>query len=41
MRYQIRGATYVADLEKKEITGNLENQKQEGKNKTQNYERRK
>ena len=41
VRYQIRGATCVADLEKQEITGNLENQKQEGKNKTQNYERRK
>ena len=33
VRYQIRGATCVADLEKQEITGNLENQKQEVKNK--------
>ena len=41
VRYQMSGATYVADLEKHEITGNLENQKQEGENKTQNYQRRK
>ena len=41
VRYQNRGATYVAVLEKQERTGNLQNQKQGGENKTQNYEKRK
>ena len=41
VKYQIRGATYVAVLEKQERTGNLQNQKQGGENKTQNYEKRK
>ena len=41
MRYQIRGATHIAVLEKQERTGNMQNQKQGGENKTQNYEKRK